>query len=151
MVGPLNGTALVPGFGDPVRDAQAVFRAVMDALARPGPPRALPAGLPRPPGPLAPELGAIALALADHEAPLWLDAPLAAVVLAGFLPAYLIWRWFRRRSMEAYRGTRGAIAKIIVQIVESMNGIRAVQAFRRQPRNEQIMTGLNAQYRDANT
>ncbi|KOV89850.1 ABC transporter [Nocardia sp. NRRL S-836] len=82
---------------------------------------------------------------------LWLDAPLATVVLAGFLPAYLIWRWFRRRSMEAYRGTRGAIAKIIVQIVESMNGIRAVQAFRRQPRNEQIMTGLNAQYRDANT
>ncbi|ANZ36583.1 ABC transporter [Lentzea guizhouensis] len=82
---------------------------------------------------------------------LWLDAPLASVVLAGFLPAYLIWRWFRRRSMEAYRGTRGAIAKIIVQIVESMNGIRAVQAFRRQPRNEQIMTGLNAQYRDANT
>jgi ATP-binding cassette, subfamily B, bacterial len=52
--------------------------------------------------------------------------------------------------MEAYRGTRGAIAKIIVQFVESMNGIRAVQAFRRQPRNEQIMTGFNGQFRDAN-
>ncbi|MFI6101765.1 ABC transporter ATP-binding protein [Lentzea sp. NPDC051213] len=82
---------------------------------------------------------------------IWLDAPLAMVVVAGFLPAYFIWRWFRRRSMEAYRGTRGAIAKIIVQFVESMNGIRAVQAFRRQPRNEQIMKGFNAQFRDANT
>ncbi|KJK42489.1 ABC transporter [Lentzea aerocolonigenes] len=81
---------------------------------------------------------------------LWLDMPLASVVVAGFVPLYFIWRWFRRRSMEAYRGTRGAIAKIIVQFVESMNGIRAVQAFRRQPRNEAIMTGFNAQFRDAN-
>ncbi|GLY51970.1 ABC transporter ATP-binding protein [Lentzea sp. NBRC 102530] len=82
---------------------------------------------------------------------LYLDVPLALVVIAGFIPIYFIWRWFRRRSMDAYRGTRGAIAKIIVQFVESMNGIRAVQAFRRQPRNEQIMTGFNGQFRDANT
>lgn len=74
-----HANALAPGFRDPVRDAQAVFRAVMDALARPGTSRALPAAaLPEPPAPLTPELGAIALALADHEAPLWLDAPLAA-------------------------------------------------------------------------
>jgi alpha-D-ribose 1-methylphosphonate 5-triphosphate synthase subunit PhnH len=71
-------TLAAPGFRDPVRDAQAVFRAVMNALARPGPLQALPAGLPRPPAPLTPELGAVALALADHEAPLWLDAPLVA-------------------------------------------------------------------------
>ncbi|MGI5503234.1 ABC transporter ATP-binding protein [Lentzea sp. CA-135723] len=82
---------------------------------------------------------------------LYLDVPLALVVIAGFIPIYFIWRWFRRRSMDAYRGTRGAIAKIIVQFVESMNGIRAVQAFRRQPRNEQIMRGFNGQFRDANT
>ncbi|WP_394614103.1 ABC transporter ATP-binding protein [Lentzea sp. JNUCC 0626] len=82
---------------------------------------------------------------------LYLDAPLALVVIAGFIPIYFIWRWFRRRSMDAYRGTRGAIAKIIVQFVESMNGIRAVQTFRRQPRNEQIMTGFNGKFRDANT
>ncbi len=75
---PLNGAALAPGFRDPVRDAQAVFRAAMEALARPGTIRALPADLPQPPAPLTPGLGAIALALADHEAPLWLDAPLAA-------------------------------------------------------------------------
>ncbi|GLZ34344.1 ABC transporter [Lentzea sp. NBRC 105346] len=82
---------------------------------------------------------------------LWLDLPLATVVVAGFVPVYFMWRWFRRRSILAYRGTRGAIAKIIVQYVETMNGIRAVQAFRRQPRNTQIMSRLNAQFRDANT
>ena len=41
-------------------------------------------------------------------------------------------RWFYLRSRHAYRGTRGAIAKIIVQFVETMNGMRAVQAFRRE-------------------
>lgn len=70
-------TSLAPGFAHAVFDSQAVFRAVMDALARPGTLRPL-AGLPGAPHPLTPELAAIALALADHEAPLWLDAPLAA-------------------------------------------------------------------------
>jgi ATP-binding cassette subfamily B protein len=37
-----------------------------------------------------------------------------------------------------------------VQFVESMNGMRAVQAFRRQDRNETIMSGLNGRFRDAN-
>lgn len=69
--------ALRPGFADPVLDGQGVFRAVMDALARPGLPRRLPAAL-DPPPPLTPELAAIALALADADAPLWLDGTLAA-------------------------------------------------------------------------
>ncbi|WP_189221094.1 ABC transporter ATP-binding protein [Saccharothrix coeruleofusca] len=80
-----------------------------------------------------------------------LDPPLAAVVLFGFVPLIGLTRWFNRRSAGAYRGTRGAIAKIIVQFVETMNGIRAVQAFRRERRNEQIMTDLNGSFRDANT
>jgi ATP-binding cassette subfamily B protein len=82
---------------------------------------------------------------------LWLDAPLAAITLAGFIPLMLLMRWFQRRSARAYRGTRGAIAKIIVQFVETMNGMRAVQAFRRESRNENIMDGLNNRFRDANT
>ncbi|XVV04384.1 ABC transporter ATP-binding protein [Actinosynnema sp. CA-248983] len=82
---------------------------------------------------------------------LTLDPPLAAVVLFGFVPLLLLIRWFRRRSARAYRGTRGAIAKIIVQFVETMNGIRAVQAFRRERRNEQIMGEFNDKFRDANT
>lgn len=67
---------LAPGFADPVHDAQGTFRAVMDALARPGQPRRLDAGL-EPPAPLTPELAAIALALTDADTPVWLDAGLA--------------------------------------------------------------------------
>lgn len=78
-------SVLAPGFADPVFDSQRVFRAVMDALARPGTVRPL-AGPGGAPPPLTPELAAVALALADHEAPLWLDAPLAAAPeVAAFL------------------------------------------------------------------
>ncbi|HEX6344014.1 ABC transporter ATP-binding protein [Umezawaea sp.] len=81
---------------------------------------------------------------------LYLDVPMALVVLFGFVPLLLLVRWFRARSTTAYRGTRGAIAKIIVQFVETMNGIRAVQAFRREDRNEKIIGELNGTFRDAN-
>ncbi|WP_430424757.1 phosphonate C-P lyase system protein PhnH [Phenylobacterium sp.] len=33
---PLDLTEIAPGFADPTRDSQAVFRRVMDAIARPG-------------------------------------------------------------------------------------------------------------------
>ncbi|WP_173140548.1 ABC transporter ATP-binding protein [Kibdelosporangium persicum] len=79
-----------------------------------------------------------------------LDVPLALIVMAGFVPLVLMLRWFRNTSGRAYRHTRGAIAKVIVQFVETMNGIRAVQAFRRERRNEAIMNVENVAYRDAN-
>jgi ABC-type multidrug transport system fused ATPase/permease subunit len=79
-----------------------------------------------------------------------LDVPLALVVLAGLVPLVWVTRWFYVSSRRAYRDTRGAIAKIIVQFVETMNGMRAVQAFRRQDRNEKIMAELNDSFRDAN-
>lgn len=76
---------LAPGFADPVHDAQAAFRAVMDALARPGRIRPLDAGL-TPPAPLTPELAAVALALTDADTPVWLDAALAdAPEVAAYL------------------------------------------------------------------
>lgn len=77
--------APAPGFADPVAEAQAVFRAVLDALARPGLPQVLGVDL-APPAPLTPELAALALALADADAPLWLDPSLAA---APAVAAYL--------------------------------------------------------------
>jgi alpha-D-ribose 1-methylphosphonate 5-triphosphate synthase subunit PhnH len=65
------------GFADPVFNAQTVFRAVMDAMARPGSVQPLPA-LARPPAPLSSSVGAIALALCDNDTPLWLDPALQA-------------------------------------------------------------------------
>lgn len=68
---------LRPGFTDPVHEAQGIFRAVLDALARPGTIQPVAAGL-NPPAPLTPELAAIALALTDGDTPVWLDPALAA-------------------------------------------------------------------------
>jgi ATP-binding cassette, subfamily B, bacterial len=81
----------------------------------------------------------------------WIDPLLAAVVLAGFGPLLLLTRWFQRRSRASYRRTRSTVARVIVHFVESVNGIRAVQAFRRERRNDEIMDGLTAAHRDANT
>lgn len=81
---------------------------------------------------------------------LLIDPVLAGVVLAGFVPLVLLTRWFQRSSRASYRLTRTWVARVIVHFVESMNGIRAVQAYRREARNESIMAQLNGRYRDAN-
>jgi len=63
-----------PGFADPVFGAQAAFRAVMEAMARPGHVQRL-AAPPESPAPLAPAAAAALLALVDSETPVWTDAP----------------------------------------------------------------------------
>jgi ATP-binding cassette subfamily B protein len=80
-----------------------------------------------------------------------LDAPLGLMALAGFIPLGLLTRWYLRHSQHTYRATRTRIAQVIVHFVETMNGIRAVQAFRRQRRNSSIMDGLSASFADAET
>jgi ATP-binding cassette subfamily B protein len=81
---------------------------------------------------------------------LLLDWQLALVVMAGFIPLAWLSAWFRRESAIAYRRTRETIAQVIVQFVETFGGIRAVQAFRREGRNEEIFGGLNQANADAN-
>lgn len=65
-------TALTPGFADPALDAQAAFRAVLDAMSRPGRVQRAGAGL-APPAPLMPAAAAVLLALADSATPLFHD------------------------------------------------------------------------------
>jgi ATP-binding cassette, subfamily B, bacterial len=81
---------------------------------------------------------------------LTLDVKLALVALLCFPFLALLTNWFRRESANAYRRTREKVALVIVHFVESMLGIRAVQAFRREARNEEIFDGVNDQYRLAN-
>ncbi|MBW0115370.1 ABC transporter ATP-binding protein [Pseudonocardia abyssalis] len=79
-----------------------------------------------------------------------LDPLLALIVFAGFVPLVFLTRWFQRSSRAGYRRTRTTVARLIVHFVESMNGIRAVQSFRRERRSEAIMDGLGTSFRDAN-
>jgi alpha-D-ribose 1-methylphosphonate 5-triphosphate synthase subunit PhnH len=60
-----------PGFADPAPEAQRCFRAVLDAMARPG--TIHDAACSVPPPPLCPAAAAVLLTLVDHETPLWLD------------------------------------------------------------------------------
>jgi ABC-type multidrug transport system fused ATPase/permease subunit len=81
---------------------------------------------------------------------LLLNVQLALVVLVSFPVLVVLTRWFRNHSERAYRATRDAIALVIVHFVESLGGIQAVHAFRREPRNQEIFDHLNGRYRDAN-
>jgi len=77
--------------------------------------------------------------------------PWSALVLAiALVPLYLLTRWFQKRSQEGFRATRVFSARLIVQFVETMTGIRAVKAFRKEERNEKEYAGVVEDYRDAN-
>lgn len=71
-----------PGFANPVHDAQQVFRAVLEALARPTAPQGVEAAV-TPPEPLGATSGAVILALCDEQTPVWLDAGLRAAPEVG--------------------------------------------------------------------
>ena len=79
-----------------------------------------------------------------------LDWPLALLALASFVPLYFLFRWFSSRAAEAFRRTRESVATLIVNIVETFNGIRAVQAFSRERANDETFAHLNDDYREAN-
>jgi len=71
------------------------------------------------------------------------------LAVAG-IPLWLLMRWFYTRSQLVYRESRVISAKVIVQFVETMTGIRAVKSFRKEPRNDVSFQGVAGEYRDIN-
>ncbi|MDA2889372.1 ABC transporter ATP-binding protein [Mycolicibacterium sp. BiH015] len=79
-----------------------------------------------------------------------LDVKLGLMCLAAFPVLVLLVWWFRRESSKTYRDVREISALVIVQFVETMTGIKAVQAYRREPRNQQIFEEVADRYRVIN-
>lgn len=81
---------------------------------------------------------------------LLLDWQSGLILAAMGIPLYFLMRWFYLRSQVVYRESRVISAKVIVKFVESMTGIRAVKAFRKEPANDREFGGLSSDYRDVN-
>jgi ABC-type multidrug transport system fused ATPase/permease subunit len=79
-----------------------------------------------------------------------LDVRLGLMCLAAFpILVVLVW-WFRNETSKTYRNVRESAALVIVQFVETMTGIKAVQAYRREPRNQEIFEDVADRYRAIN-
>lgn len=79
-----------------------------------------------------------------------LDFRSGLVLCAFLLPLATLTRWFQVRSRQRFRETRVASAGLIVQFVETMTGIRAVKAFRKEPQNAHTFAALTETYRATN-
>ncbi|MGW2249263.1 ABC transporter ATP-binding protein [Kitasatospora sp. NPDC001660] len=72
-----------------------------------------------------------------------LDWRLGLASLAALVPLGLIAHSFRTRSRRVYRRSRTSAASMIVRFTETMNGIRPVQAFRREKANDAAFAVVN--------
>ena len=79
-----------------------------------------------------------------------LDWVSGLVLFGSLVPLGFLIRWFQVRSQKAFRSTRTTSARLIVQFVETMTGMRAVKAFRKEKRNEVEFAALVEDYRVAN-
>jgi ATP-binding cassette subfamily B protein len=81
----------------------------------------------------------------------WVDGVSGLILFGSLVPLAFLTRWFQKRSQTLFRRTRVASARLIVQFVETMTGIRAVKAFRKEKRNEKEFGDLVEDYRDVNS
>jgi ABC-type multidrug transport system fused ATPase/permease subunit len=79
-----------------------------------------------------------------------LDVELGLMCLCAFPVLVLLVWWFRTQSAKTYKLVRESAALVIVQFVETMTGIKAVQAYRREKRNQQIFTDVADDYKTIN-
>ena len=78
-----------------------------------------------------------------------MDWPTGLVMIIMLIPCIMLTVWFQVRSRSAYRSMRTHSARLIVHFVETMTGIRAVKAFRKQERNNEVYEELSEDYRQA--
>lgn len=71
------------------------------------------------------------------------------LMLLMLIPGAFLTRWFQRKSAEAYRDIRTHSARLTVDFVETMGGIRAVQGFRREIENDQRFAAVGVDYKNA--
>ena len=88
-------------------------------------------------------MGAIAVTLVV------MDWRMAIVVFLGFIPLLWVSIVSNRAQRRNQRRTRTAIAKVIVHIVETLGGIRAVQSFRREDVNDRSIVEEDKEFRNA--
>ena len=79
-----------------------------------------------------------------------LDPVSFLVLLGALIPLALLTRWFQVKTNRGYRKQRVASSRMIQYFVETMTGIRAVKAFRKEKRNEKHFGGLVEDYRKHN-
>ncbi|MCU1547277.1 MAG: transporter ATP-binding protein [Arthrobacter sp.] len=76
-----------------------------------------------------------------------LDWRSGLLVLAAGVPMYFLARWYQKHSQIVFRESRVVSARLIVHFVETMTGIRAVKAFRRERENAAHYEELSEDYR----
>ncbi|MGP3637304.1 ABC transporter ATP-binding protein [Streptomyces sp. 24-1644] len=81
---------------------------------------------------------------------LWLDPAMGSIAVLSFVPLYLLVRLYQRRAGKAFAVRSTAIASVIVKFAETMNGIRPVQAFRRERGNDADFAVLNHRHERSN-
>jgi ABC-type multidrug transport system fused ATPase/permease subunit len=73
---------------------------------------------------------------------------LATITVIPFLT--LATRWFRSRSSRAYGQVRERLGLVTATLAEDIAGMRVVQAYTREERNQRQFEDVNAHYREAN-
>jgi ATP-binding cassette, subfamily B, bacterial len=76
-----------------------------------------------------------------------LDWRSGLLVLAAGVPMYFLARWYQKHSQIVFRESRVVSARLIVHFVETMTGIRAVKAFRKERENLALYSELADDYR----
>lgn len=81
---------------------------------------------------------------------LFLDPVTFVVMMIAMVPQAFLANWFANNTRKAYRISSVASARLIVHFVETMTGIRAVKAFRKERANQVKYDELVEDYRAIN-